>query len=468
MPGLRAEGPRLRFLTLERTVAAAAGAALAALAGLLGRWSANPALGWAVALGAAGLGRAALSALAGSSIAAPEESPTEDSSERDARSWAVAGSLAALAVPALLRAHGLSGAAPSLLYDPLDGGALALVQAGILAAFAAGAWSRASRGAGAGGTAAALAAGAAVFGAMRFADPAMFLAAAALAVLAAAELRERPWRSRETAPLRARAYAMAAVLGLALAALAPNLLPTIWMARLQSAYPGGSYLTLADDGARLWAAYRFSNGDAMMLRDGVPQTPDPATARLALFAVLGQRPGLNRILLARPPEALLAIAAQEDGALVTIEDGSRAEAAVLDALGGRGWRDRLIVPREAAAPNAALIFLPTPSSTRGLADLKSLKALRRRLADGAAAGVLFPAGAPARDVDAAARDAAAVFGAARVADLPKGVLVLASPAVQTDPAALTGNLTPNLGQPFPELGQLLAARALWRSAPSAK
>lgn len=462
MPRLRAEGSPLTSRALLWSICAAAGAALAALAGLLGRWSANPALGWAIALGAAGLGRAAACAFAASS--------GEDTSEGRARTWAAVGSLAALAVPALLRAQGLSQADPALLRAPLDGGKLTVGLAALLAALAAAAWSRAAKGAGVTGAAVAFAGACGAYAGLRFVDPSLILAAAALGALAAAELRERPWAALETSPLRTRAFVGAAVVGLGLAALAPNLLPTVWMARLQASYPGGVYLTLADDGTRLWGAYRFSNGDAVMLRDGVLQTPDPATARLALLIMLGQREGMNRLLLARPPEAVLALTAQKDGALVTIEDGTRAEAAVLDALGGGGsWRTRLIVARDAAPPNAALIFVPTPVLTRGLADPDAMKAMKARLQNGAAVGVLFPPGAPAKDVDAAARAAAGAFGNARVADLPKGILVLASSAAaRTDPAALAAVLTPDLDEPIPNLAEVLAARVQWRSASSAK
>jgi len=457
VPRLRAEGRLLKSRALAWCVCAGAGAALAALAGLLGRWSANPALGWAVALGAAGLGRAASSAFAD----APEDGG------QGARAWALAGAVAALAAPALLRVAGLSDPDPALLRVPLQGGApAALGLTALLAALAACAWSRASRGAGRAGAAAALAGGIFAQAGVRVADPALFLAAGALAALAAAELGERPWRAASS--LRAQAFGAAGVVGLGLAALAPNLLPSIWMARLQAAYPGGAYLMLADDGTRLHAAYRFSNGEAVMLRDGILQNPDPATSRFALLCVLGQREGLNRLLLVRPPEALLALSAQQGGAVTTIKDGSPAEAAVLDALGGgSSWRVQLAVPGDAGGPsNEALIFVPSPVATRGLADAPAMKSLR--LSPGATLGVLFPTGAPEAEVDAAARDAAATFGAARVADLPKGVLVLASPSVSTDPSTLAARLTPALFEPIPNLAQLLTDKVRWRPAPTRK
>lgn len=452
MPRLRTEVENLNSRALAWTVSAAAGAALAAFAGLIGRWSANPALGWALALAAAGLGRAA----------APRAG---DAADEGARAWAAAGALAALAVPALLRVLGLSLAEPALLRDPLGGasGAFVLGQAALLAAAAAAAWSRAARGAGAPGAAAALAGAAAAAAAFRLAEPSPILAAAALAVLAAAELLERPWTSFRAAPLRARAFAASAALGLGLAALAPNMLASVWMARLHAAYPGGGYLAFADDGSRLWAAYRFSNGTALMLRDGVPQTSDPRTVEAALYVLIGQRGRGTRLLLSRPPEALIALNAQARGAVVTIADGSAAEAAALDALGGgRDWRRSLAPGEVPGAPDAALVFAPRPAGRRP-AGPGGFRALRARLADGAAVGLLLPPETAPRDVDAAAREAAAAFGAARIADLPKGILVAAARELLTNPSALA-----RFENADDEALAALAADIHWRAAAPAK
>jgi hypothetical protein len=228
---------------------------------------------------------------------------------------------------------------------------------------------------------------------------------------------------------------------------------------------------LADDGTRLWAAYRFSNGNAVMLRDGVLQNPDPATADLALLTVIGQRDGLSRVQLTRPPEALIALKAQKYGAIVTIADGTGAEKAILDALGGNtsSWRERLIVSRDSAAPNAELIYVPVPPLTRGLADRKALASSAARLQPGAAIGILFPPGTPADMIEAARRDAAAALGGSAVADLPKGVLVLGSSSpLRTDPASTSAALAPNLSEPFPDMAEILSKQVSWRSAPTAK
>ena len=81
----------------------------------------------------------------------------------------------------------------------------------------------------------------------------------------------------------------------------------------------------------------------------------------------------------------------------------------------------------------------------------------------------MPPGAAARDIDAAARDAAAAFGNARVADLPKGFLVLASRGdILTDAVPLDGNLTIALGEPVPDLAAVLNAAVHFRAVPSSK
>jgi hypothetical protein len=460
VPRLRAEASALNARAWTWTLSAAAGAALAAFAGLLGRWSASPALGWTLALAAAAAGYGA------SRVAA---APAD---EEDARAWAAGGALAALAVPALLRLIELSLPDPSLLIDPLGGRARAafvLGQAALLAAAASGAWTRAARGSWS--PAAALAGGAAAAYAARAAGPALPLAVAALAVLAAATLAEAPWKRRDTGVLRARTFAAAAALGLCLATAAPALLPVIWMARLHAAYPGGAYLAIADDGAS-WAAYRFSNGTATILRDGVTQTPDPATVRLALRAVLGQRDdgGSRALLLVRPPEPLVALTAQNEGAFVTIVDGTPAQTTVFDALGGGpAWRKVLVRPA-ALRPSAALIFLPKPRGVeRGLAGREALKALRAKLVEGSVAAVLLPPGSTTRDVDGAAADAAAVFGRAQVADLPKGFLVMASTGtIVTDPELIYSRLQKGETETAVEAIRSLTDGILWRAAPSEK
>ena len=461
MPRLLPEDASLNSRVWKWSLSAAAGAALASFAGLMGRWSADPALGWALAALASGLGAAA-----GALAAAPDED--------GAHAWAAAGALAALAVPALLYVLGLGLADAELLVKPLgeSGFALfALGQAVLLAAAAAAAWTRAARGGGLGAAMSALAGAAAAALAFARCEPSLLLAASALGALAAAVLADKPWSRRESAPLRARAFLAAALAGLGLAWFAPDLLLDVWLARLYRAYPGGRYLAAADDGANLWAAFRFSNGTALMLRDGVPQAPDPATVGLVLKVLIGQRSAEQirvHLLLVQPPEPGPALTAQKDGADVSIEDGSRARAAVLTALGGAtAWRGALTGPRAGTKPDVALVFLPRPAGAglRRLAGASALKALRTRLADDAYVGLLLPPGTAPEAVDGAQRAAAAEFGAARVADLPKGALVLASRApITVDPAILLNQL-PLAVSVGP---QTLADDVHWRPAPSTK
>jgi hypothetical protein len=433
---------------MKWTVAAAAGAALAALGALLGRWCADAALGWRIALSAS-------------------------ADDDGARAWAAGGALAALGVPALLRFLGLALADPALLEKPLGThAAFTLGQASLLAAIAAACWTRAARGGGRIAPAAFLAGAAAAFVLLRRVEASTLLAAAALAALSAALTAERPWSRRESAPLRSRLFAAAAAVGALLAACAPRLLPDVWMSRLHTAYPGGNYVTYADDGTDVWAAYRFSTGAATMLRDGVPQSPDPVSVQLSLLALIGQRSARTSLLLVRPPEPAAAFTAQNDDAAVVVEDGSRAEAAALRALGSSAdWTKELAPPPGGGKPDAALVFLPRPAGAglRRLAGASALKALRARLAGGAAAGLLLPPGTAPRAVDAAARSAAAEFGRARVADLPKGVLILASPVeIDVDPDILVGRLSPAARQREPNAREALAEGLRWRSAPPSK
>ncbi len=461
MPRLRPEDPALNSRALTWTVSAAAGAALTAFAGLVGRWRADPALGWTLAILALGRGAGA---------AALASAPDEDG----ARAWAAGGALAALAVPALLRFLGLALAEPALLTHPLAGRARAVFVLGQAVAFlalAAGAWTRAVRGR-SGATAAALAGAAAALVAFRALQASVILALAALAALAAAELGERPWARRASAPLRARAFAAAALAGLALAPFAPGLLIDVWMARLHSVYPGGKYLVYADDGTHVWAAYRFSTGAATLLRDGVPQSPDPDSVRLAVRALIGQHAEPTVLLLVRPPEPVAALAAQADGAAIEIENGPSAEALALRALGGTAdWTKALKSAPAGAKPNAALVFPPRPagSGLRGLADAAALRALKARLADGGVAGVLLPPGTEASAIDGVGRAAAAAFGGARIADLPRGTLVLASPdEITTDAQLLFSRLSTETVSSDADGFKKLLEGLRWRAAPPAK
>jgi hypothetical protein len=252
---------------------------------------------------------------------------------------------------------------------------------------------------------------------------------------------------------------------------APNLLADVWMARLHGAYPGGGYLSFADDGTHAWAAYRFSTGAALMLRDGVPQGLDAPSVRLALQVMIGQRPDPTFLLLVSPTEPGPAFGAEAFGAAAAVESGSGAESAALKALGGPGdWMTALRPPPAGVKPNAALLFMPRPAGA-GLssAGARALRALKSRLADGAAAAVFLPAGTPLSAVDAVASAAAAAFGASRVADLPRGTLVVAAAGeVETDPLVQFSRQRTGTTPVDPESIQKLTVDVRWRSAPPSK
>jgi hypothetical protein len=211
-----------------------------------------------------------------------------------------------------------------------------------------------------------------------------------------------------------------------------------------------------------------------MLRDGVLQTPDPASVALALKVLIGQRSSdrVRVLLLVQPPEPGPAFAAQADGADVIIEGGSRAQTTVLAALGGnKDWRGSLTRPPAGTKPDLALVFFPQPAGAdpARLAGAPALTALRTRLADGGVAGFLLPPRTSPSAVDAVAGAAAAVFGGTRVADLPKGILVLASSArIETDPSVLQSGLS--MAAKLAELDArlTLANGVHWRPSPSTK
>jgi hypothetical protein len=460
VPRLRPEAPPLRQKAARLVVALAAGAALAGFGGLFSRWCADPPLGWTLALAAAALGAAA-----GLRGEAPDEA--------GARAWAAGGAVAALALPALLRFLGLALADAAALADPLAGKAQAaftLGQACLLLALAALAWTRALRADGARAEAAAAAAAAvAVFGFRRL-EPSFIAAVAALAALAAAGLAEKPW-SREAPRLRARVFAAAAAAGLLLSASAPGLLATVWMARLHAAYPGGGYLSYADDGRRVWAAYIFASRDEASLRDGVIQSVDPLSARLAAHALIGQNEGPSSLLILHAPQPDLAVFASVAGAEVALDGFTEAQGRAFDAMIGKRWRESLAkVPGSPDKPTGALLVLPRPfrtSECRRAAGPAALKALRARLGPAAALAVLIPPGAPAGLEDSVASAAAAAFGRARIADLPHATLVLASTApVVEDSQVLFPRLAYAARDADRDGGRELVDGLRWRPLPS--
>ncbi len=462
MPRVR-QGQVLNPRAAAWTASLAAGAGLAAAGALLSRWCADPALAWTVTLAAAAAGAAGASRLA-----APGDA--------EARVWTAGAALAALLLPAVLRVLGLGLASADRLQSPLGGAAstlFVLAQAAVLIAAAAAAWSQAVRGAGRRAAGVALiGAAAAAAAAARACEPATVLAAAGLVSMAAAVAGERPWAKDAPSRLRARAFAFVAVVALALGSQAPGLLRDVWTARLQTAYPGGRFLAYADDGARVWAGYEYSDKSAAALRDGVLQSWDPVTTLLALRALTGQREGTESILLVDSPDPRGPLQAQREGLTVALEWTSTAEHAVVDALGGPDWRKPLENPLRVKT-SAALVYLPRPLSRadrRRAAGKRALSALKTRLTDDASVGVLVPPDASPHALAAVLKDAAAVFGHSRAAELPNGgTLVVASTAgVVTDSATVFGRLPLAARLSDPKGAEIMAAGVKWREAPSVK
>jgi hypothetical protein len=444
-----------------------AGAAFAAAsaARLLGLWSADPALGFALtaAAGAAG-------AAAGAAGPAPE-------SESRALAWAAAGGMLAAAEPSLVRFLGQNTADPARLFYATKGGELFLLgQPALLAAAAAAALARAARGLSR--PAPGIGRFAGVAGALLATalcprlDPSLALGAAggALALAAAAGLR--PWTPGALRALSARLAAAAAAAALAFAAVSPRALLQAWTARLDSLYPGGRYLALVDDGAAVWGAYAFSHGESALLRDGLIQRDDAAATLLALAAALGQKARTDcSVLLVRPtgPQTILTALRCP----TAVEDGRPAEAAALDAEMGAGWRKPL-APLSGVF-DAALVALPLPygRSARRLTSAARLASLRARLSDGGAAAFVVPAfGASDAALESLRAAAATAFGSARAAYLPSGDgLVLAcarAPLVDAD--ALLKNLPARMVGSGADAATARKALALvrWLPAPSAK
>ncbi|MBI3565844.1 MAG: hypothetical protein HY079_11650, partial [Elusimicrobia bacterium] len=238
--------------------------------------------------------------------------------------------------------------------------------------------------------------------------------------------------------------------------------------------PGGRFLAYADDGARVWAGYEYSDHSAASLRDGVLQSWDPVSAAVSLRAVAGQREGVESVLLVDAPDPRPAFLADHDGLGVALEWSSPAQAAVVETLGGPGWREPFAAKAPKDAPGAALVFLPRPparADRRRAAGRRALAALKVRLAAGAWAGVLLPPDAPASAVAAVLADARAAFGAARAADLASGgVLVVAgAEAPETNATVFFSRLPLAVRLSAPKgAADALGAALRWRDSPSGK
>jgi len=452
----------LAFLLLRGAAAPwwlslAAVCAATGLSRLLGTWCAQAPLGLLLTVAAAAAGIAAQ---------APAGKTEEDSSLALA---ATAGTMLA-AIPLLLRFLGLNAASPDLLENPigsLASAAFTLGQACLLASLAAAAAARSARGlarpagsaARAAPTACALAAGLGV----HLIEPSVLLAGAGAFLCLASVLHSRPWSIWRERPLRARAMILAPLLALALASRAPRLMKDVWTARLDAAYPGGRFLFFRDDGRSVLAAYEFSNRDRTVLRDGVLQADD-ASAKIAVVAAVGQNALANGVLLVHPPTP----AAADVSLPVLLEEKTRADSEVLDALGRPGWRDLLRAIPPGEKPRAAAVFLSRPFGLRDAQRLPAtLKALRARLDPEACASILLPPLTQAPAVALAESAARGAFGRTRTADIGRSVLVMAcGNEVETDPIRLFVRLPDAERKADPPWDRVFAARLLWRAAPT--
>jgi hypothetical protein len=431
--------------------AAAAGAALSASGVALSRWCADERLGWSLAI---------LSALLGSQLAR-RFNPVATSEE--SHGWLAAGGIGVAAGPALLRFLGLALADPAFLQDPLVPGGKAwfiLCQAAMLCVVTSAALTRSNLiGQNHGGLAFAVAAIVAAASASRC-EPTVLAAAAGLTMFASAVRRAKPWAQRTTKPLRLRLYLAASFFCAVFAVDSPKVLPDVWLARLHSAYPGGGFLMNADDGRHSWSAYRFSNGFALLLKDGVTQAPDPASTRAAIRVVLAQKAAASSLLFLHLGEVTPVRAALDDGASsVNVIEDSPAQARALDALSAGAWRTTL-APQTRA--DAVLVFVSRPASGgfRAFSPAAEIARLTGRLSPSPTVAFLFPEGSSQRAIISALK-AASAYGVVRRADLPRGVLIVAGPV---DPLISETVLL----QRFPLGPAELAASVHWRDSPSGK
>ncbi|NNN07499.1 MAG: hypothetical protein HKL90_16540 [Elusimicrobia bacterium] len=448
-------------------LSAAAAFCAAAAARLLGLWSADPALGFALTASAAA---------AGAALGAAGPAPDRTS----ALTWAAAGGMLVAAQPALLRFLGANSAEPRRLFYPWAGNAWFLLgQPALLLAAAAACAARAARGLTRPRTR--MNAAAPFFGAALAAaliprlEPSSALGFGGAALALIAVLRARPWAAGSVRPLRARALAALAAAALVFAAASPFALFHAWTARLDSLYPGGAFLGTFDDGASAWTAYRFSRGERVLLRDGVIQRDDTGIALLSLSLALGQSPrGADcSILLARPPGPQTVSVALGSGCRLEVLDGGSAQTAALNAALGAGWRT--LVSTDAAAADAELEILPTPwdrDARRQRLSAASLGALRVRLAPNGAAAFLLPAfdSTPAA-LDEIQAAAAAAFGGANSAVLPSGdgiVLAGASASALEEADVLIEDLPPQVKTADVSSLRRGLAAIRWRPRASAK
>lgn len=399
---------------------ACAAAAFPAAARALGLWTGELSAGAALAAAAAGAG------LLGSRLLPPP-------SGRAAGWWSLAAALAGPALAVWTRLAGLSASDPELLGYARPAPAAPLLAPAALLFLLLG---RAARAAGVhrplDAALPALALGASAL-ALRRLDPALVLALA-------------------TAPLLLAAPRRAALAGLLAAALAAwharAAFTDAWTLRLDHLYTGWTWLS-PPRGEEALAAVRFPDGRSAVLRAGKLEFEDHVSARLAMVALLGQHDALpESALLVSPRGPDLPAAARAAGLGCAVVDPSpeadRLTAALWPETPDPAWTARSAPPPRPGLFGALAVRVAGRGSRddrAGVADRAALRRWRRRLAPEAPAALLLPGHAEEADVAAAAADAEAVFGHARVADLPAAVLVLASPApVETSALLIAARL----------------------------
>lgn len=402
--------------------AAVSAAAFAALTRVFAFWSGSFAWGAAAAALSAGAGLAA-----GLALGRPSEAATGW--------WRAAAALSGPLAAAWLRLAGLNDGDPGLLTPGATASLLPLLPAAALAFLALG---RAYAACDAPSAAAALLPPAALLAAaaaLGRAEPSLVLALSTPALLLG---------------LPRRAAVAALLLCAAAAWRAPHAFRDVWTLRLDVLYAGWKWV-LPPAGDEGLGAVAFPDRRLASLRLGRLAFEDHGSGQAALLAVLGQRENAApRALLVRPRGTPLPNAARMAGLEAELVDPDGRADALLESLWSAtvsaaplaSWKAR----RRPAGEGYGLLMLRVGGDggreeRAGLADARALKAWRRRLEPGAAAGVYLPGIASADSVSEAKAAASAAFGHAAVLDLDTAVLVLASPQpVLTDAGTLASRL----------------------------
>jgi len=116
----------------------------------------------------------------------------------------------------------------------------------------------------------------------------------------------------------------------------------IWITRLNSAYPGGEFLALREDGDEALGVYRFSPGTRILLRNGFPDFKPEEAARRQAHLPLLMLPSPRKALLVQTRHPMTLSAALSHQVEVTLLDPHPALAEILKAQAEGSWE----LPRE--------------------------------------------------------------------------------------------------------------------------